>query len=234
MNANLSNDPHHSEKLSLQLLADTQSALINALNRHGDKRLEGMLETFQVCQTLQIARSSEGYLLLRNSGRFEASKLLVRPAMEAIFRIKAVQREPDLLYRILYTDIKDNETWLNRTSPNTEDKGSNELEKFTEVYRKQYPSHQIETTKIKIEQIAIKADLAKYYNTHYRLYSKFTHGSLKALLGHLDSFETTDTEAMLLFVFYALEVISNIGIEAKNQEALRKRLDDIRSSDGSV
>jgi len=72
------------ELTSLQLLRDMQAELRDALNALGGRQADGLLQHYPFYSAAFINRAVEGYIYLRESGRFNASKLLVRPALEKI------------------------------------------------------------------------------------------------------------------------------------------------------
>lgn len=49
-----------------------------------------------------------------------------------------------------------------------------------------------------------------FYDSHYRLYCKFTHAAFEASVGELNDLTPADTRTMLLCTNYALEVVREI------------------------
>lgn len=63
-----------------------------------------------------INRAAEGFIFLRRANRVDASKFLIRPAIEAMIRLEAVKRHPELLFRIAYTERNKDHTWRERAA----------------------------------------------------------------------------------------------------------------------
>ena len=51
-----------------------------------------------------VNRASDGYLWLRESGRMDASKFQIRPALEAVFCGTAAMMNRDFLFRKAYSE----------------------------------------------------------------------------------------------------------------------------------
>ncbi len=95
-----------SELASLKLLSDMQAELRDALNALGGMHGDGLLEHYLFNTAAHINRAVEGYVYLRESGRVEASKHLIRTAIEAFIRLQCIRRQPELLFRIALTEFK--------------------------------------------------------------------------------------------------------------------------------
>jgi hypothetical protein len=92
------------ERQSLQLVADIQREIAEGFNTLGGKPHRGLEYQFPFYSASHINRAIEGYVLLRQQLRLDASRLLIRPAIEAAIKILAVRNEPALLYRIAYSE----------------------------------------------------------------------------------------------------------------------------------
>ena len=93
---------------SMELLCDMQGEACpcaELLGRKGQQGASG--ELLRWYSARYINRAAEGYTVLRKASMTDASKLLIRPAIEAMIRAMAVQKQPDFLYRIAYTERKD-------------------------------------------------------------------------------------------------------------------------------
>jgi len=92
------------EKRSLDLLCDMQTELANAVDSVGGKGSRGFLDNYKFHSAKTVNRVVEGFIFLHKSGRIDSSKFLIRPVIEIMFRLKAVQNKPELFYRIAYSE----------------------------------------------------------------------------------------------------------------------------------
>src|SRR5438876_11927134 len=81
------------ERRSLALLCDIQQELANELNSVDGKQSRGALDNYCFHSGDHVNRVAEGFIFLRKSGRIDASKLLVRPLIETMFRVVAIQKK---------------------------------------------------------------------------------------------------------------------------------------------
>jgi hypothetical protein len=70
----------------------------------GGKPTRGAVDNYYFHSGGHVNRVAEGFIFLRKSGRIDASKLLVRPLTETMFRVVAIQKNPELFYRIAYSE----------------------------------------------------------------------------------------------------------------------------------
>src|SRR6266496_2908465 len=134
-----------SESTMLKLLSDTQAELRDALKALGGKQSDGLVEFYPFYSAAHINRAVEGYLYLRKSGRVEASKHLIRTAIEATIRLQAVAKKPDLLFRIAFTEFNEDKKWV-RSLQHSEGARTiqaidNQWAAFVQAYRIKYPDH---------------------------------------------------------------------------------------------
>jgi hypothetical protein len=216
------------ETASLHLLRDLQAELSTALNGLGGQKADGLVEQYLFFSVVHIHRAVEGYIFLRESGRIEASKFLVRTALEAIIRVQAVRLKPELLFRIAFTDSEEHKTWMRRLSPpdtgETLQACEDKWKEFRQVYRSKYPDHPLTEEKLNLFDAADSAGLARYYNIYYRLYCRFTHAALSAITGDFNEFETEDNRTMSLCAFAAVAFLASIDAPAPNMLELERRL----------
>src|SRR5882724_11544409 len=102
MSSTIPEHGYEEEQRSLSLLCDIQQELANALNSVGGKQSRGGLDNYYFHSAVHVNRAAEAFIFLRKSGRIDASKFLVRPLIETMFRVEATQKKPELFYRIAY------------------------------------------------------------------------------------------------------------------------------------
>ena len=213
---------------SLQVVRDTQAELGDALKALRGQQRDGLTEAYVGYSAGHINRAVEGYVYLRESGRIEASKLLVRAALEPVLRIQAVRKKPELLFRIAFTEFQEDKKWVRPFNrPDTEDAIEaidRQWEEFRRAYETKYPGQTLVEKELSLRYAAELAGLDRYYDSHYRLYCRFTHAAFRASTGDLKEFETEDNRTMALCAFAALEAVASIGAPAPNMAALKRRV----------
>jgi hypothetical protein len=216
------------ETISLELLCDMRAQLGAALISVKGENASSMLDRFLVGMAIYINQAAEGYILLRKSSRIDGSKLLIRPAIEAMILIKAVTKAPPLLYRIACTEVREHRRWARLPSIKAGvDYDAEEIKKLSDLkleYRAQFPKHKLEEKELSLYDAAKAANAESYYNGYYRLYCKFTHPTLGPVAGSLNHFDTEDNPAVATCVLCGLEVTASAGGEVPNLASLRTRL----------
>ena len=212
----------------MELLSDMQAELRDALNALGGKQSEGLLEHYCFYTTAHINRAVEGYIFLRKSGRIEASQNLIRTAIEAILRLQATRKKPEVLFRIAFTEFEEDKKWLR--SLHGPDVASaiqavdTQWADFKQAYRTKYPEHPLVEKELSLRGASEFAGVEGYYDSHYRLYCRFTHAAFRATTGNLKDFYREDNRTMTLCAFGAVEALVSIGATAPNFAALKERL----------
>jgi hypothetical protein len=199
MDTELSHGPEELE--ALDVLSELQTALEAArMSLAGQTSNPGIAQYVAWC-AMMTNRAADGYLSLRKSLRVSASKLLVRPAIESTFRTMAVIERPGFLLRIARTEIRKENEFIKRSKADI-DKDIAEFERQFSVEMSQHAPEPGEAT---ILQTAQAADLEVVYQTHYRVYCQYAHGSLRAMEDDLDAATNPfDTPLMCWCVIVAL------------------------------
>jgi hypothetical protein len=199
----------------LELLVDMQTELRDGLQGLAGKQLGGLHDAYLGYTAAHINRAVEGYVYLRRSGRVDASKLLVRTGIEAVIRLQAVRKKPELLFRVAFTEFNEERKWVRLTGGGD---GSEALraidaqwDDFKRKYRAKYPEHTLTEEDLSLRRAAECAGIEGYYDSHYRLYYKYTHAAFGATMGDLNDFDREDTRTMTLCAFSALHAVASIG-----------------------
>ena len=149
---------------------------------------------------------AEGFIFLRKSGRIDASKLLVRPLIETMFRVEAIQKKPELFYRIAYSEtIVEDPKWIGSAATRAgatfdEAAHSKRFKEFKEQLSKQLPNVPLEDKYLSVWEIAEAAGMAGYYGSHYRT---------RALIA-IDSMglsRSSNKSEIMRFVFRSLQLL---------------------------
>ena len=178
-----------------------------------------------------LTRLPRDTFFLRQGGRLDASKHLVRNAIEMLILLMAVQKKPELLFRIAFKEHEDKKTQVRCMKYGDVAAAESAINKqwsdFKSAYRTKYPEQALVENALGLRDIAHQADLQPYYDTHYRLYCRFTHAALEATTGSLKEFDGEDNRTMALCALAGIEALSSIGSSTPNLEPLRKRLADL-------
>lgn len=219
-----------SEKEGLQLVSDLVDELTSAFKSLAGKKHEGTFDTYRFYSAKHLHRAADGFVYLRRSGRVDASKFLVRPAIETALRLQAVQKQPDLLYRIAFSEHCQDRKLLRPAAKvvkaDFQSAPIHQLWKqFKEAFKKKFPKIKAVDKEINVIEIAQKGGLGRFYDSHYRTYCQYTHGSLRASTGYLDeATDSADHRTMALCVCVALSAVTSIGAEAPNAAKLFERV----------
>src|SRR5262245_8812326 len=109
MNAML---PASVEQESLDLLAAFVAEITEALSSLDGKKHNWLFDNYRFWSSKHLHRAADGFAFLRRAGRADASKFLIRPAIETVLRLQAVKKHPDLLYRIAFSEHCQDERFL--------------------------------------------------------------------------------------------------------------------------
>ena len=213
---------------SLKLLSDMQAELHEALNDLGGRQGDGLLEQYAFYTAAHINRAAEGYVYLRESRRVEASKHLVRTAIEAFIRLQCIRKHPELLFRIAFTEFNEDKKWARSAKGEDLANAMQAIEAnwvaFVEGYRKRYPEHSSNEKELSLRRAAEYAGMEGYYDSHYRLYCRFTNAALRASIGDLSAFDAEDNRTMTVCALAAVEALVGLGASAPNLASLNQRL----------
>lgn len=203
-----------------------------ALNSLGGKQGTGLVEHYQFYTARHINRAAEGYCFLRRAGRVDASKHLVRPIVESVIRVHAIRKMPELMYRIAYTDFQDMKNWVRPFNDDPKVDALSEIDRqwsdFDAKYSEKYPDHKRTKERLPLRKAAELAEIDGYYDSHYRLFCQFTHGSFRATVGDFDDFEPEDNRTVALCLFVTIDCLVDLGASNCDVTSIRKRLSELK------
>ncbi len=96
----------------MELLAETEPAISNALNGLGDHMTKRIEDMYYFYAAKHIHDTMDAFIVLRDEHRLDGARLLVRPALEAMLKLRAVRSKPELLYRALLADNRELDKWF--------------------------------------------------------------------------------------------------------------------------
>jgi hypothetical protein len=216
------------EEESLTLVDDFVGEVTHAIQSLGGKRPNALLANYRLWSSKHLYQAVGGFAFLRRSRLVDASKFLVRPAIEMMIRLEGARQHPDLFYRIAHSEHLQDKHLL-QIAGNQELQAQIEKiwERFKDALAKEFPTIPIPNVddRLTIEYLAEKAGLKPFYDSHYRIYSRYTHGALHASTGNLD--EATDPEdnrIMAVCALVALDNLVSLGAKSPNHDRLVQRL----------
>jgi hypothetical protein len=226
------------EEESLKLVEDFNDELARALNSLGGKKPAALVDTYRFWSAKHLQRTVGGFAVLRRLSLIrepklvESSKFLVRPAIEMAFRLQAVRLDPDMFYRIAHEEYRQDRQ-LVQDQPEPQEESDKNWEVFKAAFAKDYPTIPIPNLcprcdRLSIQRVAQKAGMKNYYDSHYRIYSRYTHGALHASTGNIDrATDRADNPTMAICALVALDNLISLGAESPNRDRLAQRLEDI-------
>lgn len=227
------------ETLSLQLARDVRDELVFVLNSLGGQESSGALDKFIFYSGSQINKAAEAYLLLRQAHRVDASKLLVRPMIEMMFRTRAAAATPPLFYRMILTERLKRNRWLKGAAQrqgvefNAADE-ARDWAAFREHCLSKCPDTDRREEELSVRAIAKAGGFLGYYDSFYAMYCTFTHGALESVTGSLDPIsDAYDNDTVALCVFSAIEVLVSIGGNSPGFKPLHDRMQNRRKEQRS-
>jgi hypothetical protein len=217
---------HSPEEIEiLQLLSDLQNVLGIAVNSLGDRTPKNPEAHYIGFVGKGVNIAADGYLILRRAFRVSSSKLLVRPALELVLGGVALEKEPGLLVRMAYSEWEEDGRMFNCPASKAQHKQN--WEKFEQRVRTFNPSCKIVRERLGLWEAAKVAKMEQHYEISYRLYCKFTHGALGALVGVLDPVtDDSDSRVMTWCVCQALGLLERqTPAKLPDLSAFQERLD---------
>ncbi|KAF5406853.1 MAG: hypothetical protein Udaeo2_30540 [Candidatus Udaeobacter sp.] len=225
--------PHSAsaEEESLKLVEDFNDELRHAIHSVGDKNPtpDTMLSRYRFWSAKHLQRAVDGFAFLRRSGRVDGSKFLVRPAIEMAFRLQAARQDPDLFYRIAHEERRQDKH-LMQGQPKLQAQSDENWERFKNAFVTEFPTVPIpdlceRCDRLTIERVAQKARMKPYYDSHYRIYSRYTHGALQASTGNIDkATDRADNQIIAVCALVALDNLISLGAKSPNHDSLEARI----------
>ena len=215
----------------LALLRDLQTSLATGLRSLEGKPLPPGEPQYLAWSSVFVHKAADGYLWLRESGRVFASKLLVRPALEATLSAMAVLKKPGFLFRILYSELEKHKKML-RNNPAAIAEADQVLRDMEAAAKIARPGSPLERKQVDMAYTAKVAGHSVIYERTYRTYCKFTHGAMEAVRGHLDeATDSLDTDVVVWCVLMLLdELRQHTSAKVPDLEPFWKRMEALDAS----
>ena len=229
---------------SLKLVEDFVVELTNALDSLGGKTPtpNTLLSRYRFWSSKHLQRALAGFAFLRQSGRVDSSKFLVRPAIEMFIRLEAATKDPDLFYRIAASEHRRDAQLLGESDRLSKDKTQSKVnwkqfeedwQRFKDAFTREFPNVSKSDAELDMASAAEKAGLKPFYSSHYRIYSQYTHGALRASTGTLDpATDLEDNRIMAICALGALNALVSLGAKSPNQGNLVEGLQRVCPGEG--
>ena len=217
----------------MQLLWDLQRELDKAVNSLGGTQKRAIQDSYYFYAAAHMNRVVHGFLFLRQHGYADGAKFLVRPAIESMIRVQAVRKQPDLVYRIIYAETLEDDRWTAPAAKRlgqlyTTRRDSKDWIEFKDLCISEFGRENVVDDELKLNAAAQIAGIQSYYDTHYRMYCRYTHGGLQAMSGELDLLSDPEDSRTLVFcAFAALDAVASIGVDCPNLQSLRERMTNL-------
>lgn len=238
-------------KTSLNLVTRVQDALAANLGvlKGKDKNISEFYR-FEYCRF--VNNTTETFLFLVKNERAEASRVLIRPALEVTFRLQAIQTKPELLLRVAAWEHEERKKLMNGVAPHLVDETTKKMaDQWTatvERYEKLFPSLLVNQTPLSAFDAAKeipfspalkmgKGDSNPFYDTYYRFYSPFSHGHIDSLSGEMNYLPFLDNSIMRYCAMIALHATVELGADEAAYKTLEAEfivpaVDDVGQGNG--
>jgi hypothetical protein len=155
-----------------------------------------------------LNQAAEGFMLLRREARLPASKLMLRPAIEATISAKAALAEKKFYFQKVYSEWKEDLKLFER-DPAKKKEEELLFEQFRARFTREHPGYPAEKTKLSLLDAANYGgpDFINNYEYAYRLYCQWTHNTMRSVLGKLPSTDHIDTSIMCWCVLSILDLL---------------------------
>ncbi len=191
----------------IKVLKELQPIIVKALDSLGGKKPANAGAKYLGVIAKTVNRASDGYLALREAGRMDASKLLIRPALEAVFCGVAAVKDKKFLFRKAYSEWEEHKKLFAKDQAG-KDEADKHLKHLLEDFAKYNPDYPTNCSPASTWDAANMAGFLPVYEYAYRMYCKFTHSAISAVSGNLDQqTDLYDTSTMVWCVLTTLRFL---------------------------
>jgi hypothetical protein len=210
----------------LKLLKQLQIILAAALDSLGNKKPSTAEAGYLGYAAKSVNTAADGYVALRELGRVDASKLLIRPMLDIVLSASAVMKKKGFLFRKAFTEFDD----ARKIGPQDNarlDKANKALEELKQRFQQVEPDYPIACKRVDARYTADIAELPHIYASAYRTYCEFTHSAMRAVQGHLNN--ATDPIDTSMAIWSVGEMLNHLKkytpAEVPNLSPFDKRLE---------
>jgi hypothetical protein len=195
----------------LELLEQIQKLLASAIKSFDGQKPKSLEERYLWCMAVAVNQAAEGFILLRRESRLVASKLMLRPAIEASICANAALAEKKFYFQKVYAEWK-NDLKLFEKDPAKKKQEGILFDQFQARFKCEHSGYPAEKTKLPISMFDAATyaglDFLKIYEYPYRLYCQWTHNTMRSVLGKLPSTDHIDSSIMCWCTLSILELLT--------------------------
>ena len=169
----------------LKLLKEVHEILSKALNSLNGTTPPTHESSYLCSAADSVCLAADGYIFLRENGRVNASKLLIRPMVEAALFASAVVNVKGFYFRKRYSEFVD-EGKLRGNAPQMKAQVKKASSDLAAILQKGDPTYPIKEGAVSVFDAAHAVGMRDVYEIVYRMYCQYTHGSAKAARGEFD------------------------------------------------
>jgi len=177
------NAQHVEEQAALSLLRDVTALLATAVQSLDGSVISGKPQYVAWCARATWIQA-DAFLCLRDAGKKEASKQLIRLPLELCFKLMAVLKKPGMLFRVCYTEFqREKKLYDPPLDAAAEVKMVADMES---TFKNAFPAEPRDRKQIRINELAEVGNLKDRYQGDYAIYCNHNHGALRAMMGQPD------------------------------------------------
>ena len=221
--------PKSNNQESLNLVNEILHALSASINSLGGKDSAKPADKYLFFAARHIFECIDAYVILRKYAKNYPAKIVIRSALEMMFRFEAVRKKPALLYRISFSE-NDEDKKLTRPFVNDQNdidyasEVAGQLEKVKPDFQLAFPGEELVDNGLTVFDAAKEGGHENEYETYYRYYCRFTHGGLRAINRTLDEFDHFDDPTMALLGLVTTTGLKDLGAIIPDCSDLDRRL----------
>jgi hypothetical protein len=222
-----------SSKREILDLLEQNSRLLASITRTFDRREPNSLEErYLWCMAVAVNQAAEGFALLRSKSLLAASKLMLRPAIEATICAKAALATKEFYFRKVYSEWSE-DLKLFEKDPVKRKTEESQFDRFRARFMHQHPGYPAKKSKLPLLEAARAAgpDFVNNYEYAYRLYCQWTHNTMRPVLKRLPLTDHIDPSIMCWCVLCILDSLKGRSPAAIPDLAqARRRLEELSAS----
>ena len=193
------------ERTALSLLRDVTALLATAVQSLDGRAISGKAQYVAWCaRTTWI--QADAFLCLRDAGKKEASKQLIRLPLELSFKLMAVLKKPGMLFRLCYTEYQREKKFYDPPlDAAAEVKMVADMES---AFKGAFPAEPRDRKQVRINQLAEAGNLKDRFHGDYAIFCNQNHGALRTMMGQPDG--ATDRHGARILALCVLTMLDQL------------------------
>ena len=186
-------------------------------------------EIYQGTVAIYILNLIQGYVILIEEGNSVAARVLIRTALEACFKLFAVQCSTENLAGIASNELEDDLKQMRLLNQKSSEL-ANEQKNFDDLLKRlqrEHPESTFSKKRLSAIEAAQACNIESAYQVYYRLYSKHTHAAFRAAKGDFDVLKEHDNKPMCLAALIAANALAGLGVSTPDLKELIKKFESV-------